>query len=70
MPYKDPAMRRKMSVQCMRRTRMYEAALHAGHPKALEAQRHYRPVMSSQVESRARYLKLRAEVIAEMEAFS
>lgn len=104
MPYKDPAARRRVVAQGMRRTRLYEAALRAGHPKALAAEAVRRPMKPANdllaeiermpsrdarqarkaeylsllakckaidpAQARATYLKLRAEVIAEAEAFS
>jgi hypothetical protein len=103
MPFKDPARQRRAVADSMRRTRLYEAAVHSGHPKALAAEAARHPMkpandMLAELErlpdrdarqarkaeylallakcqgqmdgARERYLKLRAEVIAEMEMFS
>jgi hypothetical protein len=104
MPHKDPVERRKAVAAAVRRTRLYEAAVHSGHPKALAAEAARSPMKPAndalaEIErlpsrearqarkaeymvllakcqaidpdqARATYLKLRAEVIAELEAFS
>jgi hypothetical protein len=39
MPYADPAARNKANARYMRRARYYSAAVRAGDPKAIEAER-------------------------------
>lgn len=112
MPFRDPERQRRAVADSMRRSRLYEAAVRSGHPKALAAQaardpmrafsvlrtekdrlpaaererlktapeyerlsranleRVYNDCLALRPTARERYLKLRAEVIAEMEAFS